>query len=96
MTNPLYLHGLLRCCDAPMWSVTRRGNRRYRCDVCCWSIDALSAEVEVWELVCRRVPDFGDGHTPYEQRGGRLTNVVRHVDLVWTRRTYTFRLSLRW
>ena len=95
MTYPFYLHGLLRCCGTPTWSVTRSGNRRYRCATCGHGIDALTAEVEVWELAWQRKPDLGNGRTPYEQRGVLLAGVLDHVNIVTTGAAYQFDLSFR-
>ena len=95
MTYPFYLHGLLRCCGTPMWSVTRSDNRRYRCATCGHGVDALTAEVEVWELACQREPALGDGRTPYEHRGVRLAGVLDQVNVVTTGTAYQFDLRYR-
>src|SRR3954454_13188793 len=78
VTDPFYLQGLVRCCGMPMWSVTRHNSRRYRCATCGHGIDALTAEVEVWERACERNLSIGDGRTPYEKRRDQLTHHLDH------------------
>ncbi|MFC7478829.1 hypothetical protein ACFQX7_00460 [Luedemannella flava] len=89
-----YLNGLLHCCDVPMWPITRRTYddrvlRRYRCERCGQGVDALAAEVEVWELA--RGPPLRWGiPTPYDLRGAQLVGALARVSrsgdrfaLVW-------------
>ncbi|WP_344128862.1 hypothetical protein [Luedemannella flava] len=90
-----YLNGLLHCCDVPMWPITRRTYddrvlRRYRCERCGQGVDALAAEVEVWELATRAAPALGHPHTPYDLRGAQLVGALARVSrsgdrfaLVW-------------
>jgi hypothetical protein len=95
MTGQFYLGGLLRCCAEVMWSVNRGQDRRYRCGVCGRGIDALSAEVEVWELAHHQYPALGGGHTPYDDRGVLLARVLHHVDLVREGVDFRFVLEVR-
>jgi hypothetical protein len=88
--EPFYLDGLLYC-HAPMRPVTRRTRRRYECPVCRCSVDALAAEVEVWEQAHTARPDLGAGSTPYEHRAARLAAVLR-----WARLLANGRYTLRW
>jgi hypothetical protein len=85
-----YLAGLLYC-HAPMRPETSRQGRLYRCGVCSDMIDALSAEVEVWELATNQRPGLGFWGTPYEERAARLRDVLR-----WARLLKTGRYLLRW
>ena len=59
--------------------------------VCRYSVDALAAEVEVWELVTRQRPELGIGSTPYTQRADRLVAVLR-----WARLHNNGQYLLRW
>ena len=88
--EPFYLDGLLYCHGA-MRPVTRRTRRRYECPVCQASVDALAAEVEVWEQAHTARPELGDGSTPYQQRAARLAPVLR-----WARLLANGRYLLRW
>ncbi|GAA1794316.1 hypothetical protein GCM10009682_15130 [Luedemannella flava] len=88
--GPFYLDRFLYC-HAPMWAVIDRRGRRYRCKVCNQSIDALAAEVEVWEQATAERPELGFWGTPYEERAARLTGVLR-----WARRLDTGGYVLRW
>lgn len=89
--GPFYLDGLLYC-HAPMWSVTGRGgSRRYTCKVCRVSIDALAAEVEVWERATAERPELGFWGTPYTERAARLAGLLR-----WARQVGDGRYILRW
>ncbi|GAA1784284.1 hypothetical protein GCM10009682_03090 [Luedemannella flava] len=81
-SDQYYLSGLLRCCDEVMWSVSRGMDRRYRCAVCGQGVDALAAEVEVWERAHLRRPSLGTPHTPYHQRGAALRRALSRVDVV--------------
>jgi hypothetical protein len=65
-----------------MWTVTRRLDRRYRCDHCGQGVDALSAEVRVWELATRARPRLGGGLTPYAERRQLLLGCVSRVHRV--------------
>jgi hypothetical protein len=77
--GPYYLDFLLYC-HVPMLGCVARGGRRvYNCSQCRRGIDALAAEVEVWELATRERPDLGNGMTPYSQRGALLAGVLRRV-----------------
>jgi hypothetical protein len=64
-----------------MWPVTRRIDRRYRCTECGRAVDALSAEVTVWEKARLARPSLGTGATPYDQRQVLLAREVLRVDL---------------
>ncbi|GAA1791153.1 hypothetical protein GCM10009682_11440 [Luedemannella flava] len=90
MSGPFYLSGLLSCCGSPMWCVTRTGTRRYRCGVCGRGVDALAAEVEVWELVHTSHPGLGNAHTAYEERRHRLDTVVWTVEVIHGRAGHRF------
>jgi hypothetical protein len=76
--GPFYLEGLLFC-HVPMRPVTWRRDRAYQCGACRWSIDALTAEVEVWELATRARPRLGDGSTPYAKRRALLASMLDRV-----------------
>lgn len=88
--GPFYLDGLLYC-HLPMDPVTSRRGRAYRCGVCRHSVDALAAEVEVWELATEARPELGSGSTPYADRAARLAPVLR-----WVRPLCTGDYPLRW
>jgi hypothetical protein len=76
--GPFYLDYLLFC-HVPMLGATRAGRRTYVCSRCKRRIDALAAEVEVWELATTERPDLGNGQTPYTERGQLLAGVLRRV-----------------
>lgn len=88
--GPFYLDGLLYC-HVPMRPVTWRRERTYQCGACRYAVDALAAEVEVWELATRQLPELGNGSTPYAQRAERLTAVLR-----WARLHNHGHYLLRW
>jgi hypothetical protein len=80
MTGPFYLAGLLHCCGVPMQTVTWRADRRYRCLSCGRGVDAISAEVEVWDRTWRTDRLLGDAFTPYQDRQFLLSSVLARVD----------------
>jgi hypothetical protein len=88
--GPFYLDGLLYC-HAPMRPVTWRRERSYQCGVCRHSVDALAAEVEVWEMATHQRPALGTGSTPYAERALRLAGALR-----WARWLPNGRYILRW
>jgi hypothetical protein len=90
--SQFYLSGLLYCCGVPMWPVTRRADRRYRCERCGRGVDALTAEASVWELAYTAEPRLGVAGTPYEDRAGLLADVVDRVEF---RKDDTFTLVWR-
>jgi hypothetical protein len=83
-----YLSGLLHCCGLAMWPVTRRAGRRYRCEVCGRGLDAIAAEVVVWDQAWRAQPLLGNGLTPYEQRHALLAAALSRVDVSRTGGSY--------
>ena len=76
-----------------MWCVTRAATRRYRCGVCEQGLDALAAEVEVWELARTRIPTLGNAHTPYDERARPLASALRAIDVARSSSGHRFVLT---
>lgn len=79
--GPFYLDGLLQC-HVLMRPVTWRRERSYQCGRCGYSVDALGAEVEVWEQARLARPRLGTGRTPYAERGWRLSAELTRARLL--------------
>lgn len=78
--QPFYLNMLLWC-HQPMQPVTFRPDRTYQCGSCKRAVDALTAEVDVWDIVIKTRPTLGTAHTPYRMRAAILFEAVASVQL---------------